>query len=141
MYHHLTENLLQVLDDADIDDAARCIAQGAMLHAGQICMSTERVIVQKAVSAELIDKVTALCRKLKAGDSRTDPTVKLPSVMNEVFAENILGMMREAKDAGAEVVLGDLTRNGAVIQPHLLKGVKPGMRAWDRESFGPGKSR
>ncbi|KLO14001.1 aldehyde dehydrogenase [Schizopora paradoxa] len=126
-----------VLDDANIDDAARHIVQGAMMHAGQICMSTERVIVQKAVSAELIDKVTTLCRKVKAGDVRKDPSVKFPSVMNEVFAENILGMMREAKDAGAEVILGDLTRDGPVIQPHLLKGVKPGMRAWDRESFGP----
>jgi len=126
-----------VLDDADVDDAARSIAQGAMMHAGQICMSTERVIVQKSVSAALIEKVTTLCRTLKAGDCRTDPTAKLPCVMNEVFAENILGMMREAKDAGAEVVLGDLKRDGPLIQPHLLKGVKPGMKAWDRESFGP----
>jgi len=126
-----------VLDDADIDDAARSIAQGAMTHAGQVCMSTERVIVQKAVSDALVNKVSALCRALKAGDCRTDPSAKLPCVMNEVFAENILGMVREAKDAGAELVLGDLTRDGPVIQPHVLKDIKPGMRAWDRESFGP----
>jgi len=49
-----------VLDDADIDDAARSIAQGAMTHAGQVCMSTERVIVQKAVSDALVNKVSAL---------------------------------------------------------------------------------
>ncbi len=111
-----------------------------MTHAGQVCMSTERVIVQKAVSDALVNKVSALCRSLKAGDCRTDPSAKLPCVMNEVFAENILGMVREAKDAGAELVLGDLTRDGPVIQPHVLKDVKPGMRAWDRESFGPRES-
>ncbi len=69
-----------------------------MTHAGQVCMSTERVIVQKAVSDALVNKVSALCRSLKAGDCRTDPSAKLPCVMNEVFAENILGMVREAKD-------------------------------------------
>ena len=102
-------------------------------------MSTERVIVQRSVSEALIEKVTTYCKTLKAGDSRTDPQAKLPCVMNEVFAENILGMIREAKEAGAELLLGDLTRDGPLIQPHLLAGVKPGMRAWDRESFGPGE--
>ena len=98
-----------------------------MMHAGQICMSTERVIVQKTVSAALINKVTSLCRSLKAGDCRTDPTVKLPAVMNEVFAENILGMMREAKDAGAEIVLGDLTGLiGLTCSPISVVGVGSG---------------
>lgn len=59
-------------------------------------------------------------------------------MLNEAIAENVVEMMREAKAEGAEVLTGDLAREGAVVQPHILLGVKPGMRAWNQESFGPG---
>ena len=48
-------------------------------------------------------------------------------------------MVKEAEESGAKVLIGDKSRNGAVVQPHVLVDVKPGMRAWDRESFGPRK--
>jgi len=69
---------------------------------------------------------------------RTDSTsTKLGPLFTEGSAENVVAMIAEAQAAGAEVLLGDLARRGAVIQPHLVKGVKPGMRLWERESFGP----
>ncbi|KAJ7253726.1 aldehyde dehydrogenase domain-containing protein [Mycena haematopus] len=124
-----------VLNDASIPDAANAIVWGAMLHSGQICMSTERVIVQRLAFPALIAQIKTLAASLTAGDSGD---AKLRPLFSEGSAANVLGMLSEAKDAGAEVLLGDLGRDGAVVRPHLVAGVGPGMRLWERESFGPG---
>jgi acyl-CoA reductase-like NAD-dependent aldehyde dehydrogenase len=102
-------------------------------------MSTERVIVQQGVSAALLANVRDLTKGLKAGDPTRDPTATLSALFTEALAENILSMVREALEAGAELLLGDVRREGAVVQPHLITGVKPGTRLWDKESFGPGE--
>lgn len=101
-------------------------------------MSTERVIVQRGVSTALIASVRDLCVTLKAGDPTKDPSARLSTLFTEESADNVLSLIREGQNSGAELILGDLTREGAVVQPHLLSGVKPGMKLWDRESFGPG---
>ena len=102
-------------------------------------MSTERVIVQRGISEKLIAAVKALCQDLKSGDVSNDSSVRLGALFAESSAEGVLKMIQEAQADGAEVVLGDLKREGAVLQPHLVKGLRPGMRLWARESFGPGK--
>lgn len=128
-----------MLNDAQIEEASRAIVSGAMTHSGQVCMSTERVIVQREASQALILAVTEICRTLKAGDPTTDSSAKLSALFSSDSAENLLNVIRQAKALGAEILLGNLEREGAVVQPHLLTGVKPGMELWDRESFGPGK--
>ncbi|KAK7059715.1 Aldedh domain-containing protein [Favolaschia claudopus] len=120
-----------VLNDASIPDAAQAIVFGAMLHSGQICMSTERVIVQSGAFEPLFAEIK------KLSESLTPDSGKLGPLFTEGSAENVLAMIKEAKEAGAELLLGDLGRQGAVVRPHLVKGVKPGMRLWERESFGP----
>ncbi|KAF5390647.1 hypothetical protein D9757_002580 [Collybiopsis confluens] len=100
-----------VLEDADINEAAKAIVSSALLHSGQICMSTERVIAQRAVFDRLQEAVWS--------------------------AENVLAMIQEAQSAGAQVLVGDLGRNGSLVQPHVVTNVRPGMRLWDRETFGP----
>lgn len=102
-------------------------------------MSTERVIVQRGAAKALIDMVKTLASEVKAGDPSSDSTVKLGALFTEGSADNILGMIREAQNAGAKLLMGDLGRKGSVMQPHILADVKPGMRLWERESFGPGK--
>lgn len=96
-------------------------------------MSTERVIVQRQAAEPLFQRIKDLVSRLKAGSD-----VALPPLISEFAAENVLSMLREAKNEGADILIGDLKREGAVIQPHILSGVRPGMRAWERESFGPG---
>ncbi|KAF8056650.1 Aldehyde/histidinol dehydrogenase [Lyophyllum atratum] len=127
-----------VLEDADIAEAAKAIVSGAMAHSGQVCMSSERIIVQRGAAKRLISAVSALCVGLTAGDPATDPQVRLGALFTVGSAENVVEAIREAVDAGAYLKLGNLRREGAVVQPHLLYGVKPGMKLWDRESFGPG---
>ncbi|KAG7447024.1 aldehyde dehydrogenase [Guyanagaster necrorhizus] len=126
-----------VLNDADIDAAAKGIVSGALLYSGQICMSTSRVLVQRGVSDALTEKICVLCKSLKAGDPYTDPTAKLSALFSERSAENVLSMFHEAIGEGAQVLIGDVTRDGSVIQPHVFTGVKPGTRLWEREVFGP----
>jgi acyl-CoA reductase-like NAD-dependent aldehyde dehydrogenase len=128
----------QVLNDANIDEAAKAITYAGLAHSGQVCMSTERVIVQRGASQALISAVSALYQGLKAGDT-ADPSVKLSALFSDGSAENVLSMIREATESGADLVIGDLQRKGSVVNPHLVTGVKPGMRLWDRESFGPGQ--
>ncbi|KAJ7577558.1 Aldehyde/histidinol dehydrogenase [Mycena floridula] len=122
-----------VLNDADVNQAAKCIVAGGMLFSGQICMSTERVIVQRGVAESFIEMAKSLCQTLKAGDENA----QLGSLFSEGSAKNVLSMIEDALSQGAEVIVGDVEKENAVVQPHILKGVKPGMRLWEEESFGP----
>ncbi|KAF8962311.1 Aldehyde/histidinol dehydrogenase [Flammula alnicola] len=126
-----------VLDDANVAEAAKGIAFGAMAHSGQICMSTERVIVQRGIAEQLMSEIKELCGSLKVGDVANDHSVSLGALFTESSADNIVGMIKEAQASGAELILGDTARQRSLLVPHMLKGVKPGMRVWDRESFGP----
>ncbi|EIN08994.1 aldehyde dehydrogenase [Punctularia strigosozonata HHB-11173 SS5] len=126
-----------VLKDANLEEAARAIIFGSMFNSGQICMSTERVIVQKPVAKPLLEAITNVAAKLKAGDPSSDASAKLSALFDAGSAQNIVNMISEAKAEGATVLLGDAKNVGAVVQPHVVTGVKPGMRLWDRESFGP----
>ena len=101
-------------------------------------MSTERVIVQRGASSSLLAALRKHFSSTRAADPLVDPGAKLSPLINENAADGVLAMLREAQEQGAELVVGDLTRMGAIVQPHVILGVKPGMRAFDRESFGPG---
>jgi len=75
---------------------------------------------------------------LKAGDVVHDASVHMGPLFTEASAINAIAMVKDAQANGAELIVGDLNRNGAVVQPHILKNVKPGTWLWDREVFGPG---
>ncbi len=128
------------MNDANLDAAARGSVSGAFVHSGQVCIGTERVIVQRDASQQFIEKVKAIAARTRAADQSKDPKAQLGYVFNSASAENIISMIKEAIDGGAELLHGDLKNDGALVQPHVVLGAKPGTRLWDRESFGPGKS-
>ena len=103
-------------------------------------MSTERVIVQRGASEKLISLIKQTISTIKAGNYADYPKVQLSALFSTASAENVIGMIREAQAEGAEVLVGDVKNEGAVVQPHVITCVKPGMRLWERESFGPSKS-
>ncbi|KAH0581674.1 hypothetical protein H2248_011368 [Termitomyces sp. 'cryptogamus'] len=121
-----------VLDDANIAAAARGIVHGAFAHSGQVCMSSERVIVQAGVAPLLIDAITILCKGLNIG-----------SLFSQCSADNVISMVKEAVEGGAELLLGDLNIERATVLPHLVQlgfkgsGTGKGLRVWEKESFGP----
>ncbi|KAF9003380.1 aldehyde dehydrogenase domain-containing protein [Cyathus striatus] len=126
-----------VLKDANIAEAAKTIAHFSTANSGQICVSTERAIVHQDVAEEFVAAVKSAYQALKVGDPVTDSSADLSALFTEVSAANIIDMIKEAKEAGAEVVTGDLQRKGNIMQPHLVRNVKRGMRLWERETFGP----
>ncbi|KAI9442980.1 aldehyde dehydrogenase [Lactarius indigo] len=124
-----------VLADADIEQASRAIVSGALLFSGQICMSTERVIVQRPVLEPLVAAIKRNIDTLTVGDPEHS---HLSSLFTDRSADNVIEMLKEAKEAGAEVLLGDLEKAGpALLKPHVLTGVKTETRLWQRETFGP----
>ncbi|KAG6860491.1 hypothetical protein C0995_010528 [Termitomyces sp. Mi166 len=123
-----------VLDDANIAAAARGIVNGAFIHSGQVCMSSERVIVQTRAAPLLIDAITTLCKGLKGN---------IGPLFHQGSADNVVNMVKEAVERGAELLVGDLNRERATVLPHLVKlefkgsGTGKGLRLWEKESFGP----
>jgi acyl-CoA reductase-like NAD-dependent aldehyde dehydrogenase len=99
-------------------------------------MSTERVIIQSAIADQLILEIKNLVSQLKAGDLN-EQGVSLGALFAESSADTVITMIKEAEASGAEIVAGDVSRQRSVLAPHLVKNVKPGMRLWDKESFGP----
>jgi acyl-CoA reductase-like NAD-dependent aldehyde dehydrogenase len=98
-------------------------------------MATERVIVQQPALEPLVAAIKEHLNTLTVGDPENS---HLSSLFTERSADGIIAMLKEAKEAGAEVLLGDLEKAGpSLLKPHVLLGVKPETRLWQRESFGP----
>ncbi|XUY29246.1 aldehyde dehydrogenase [Agrobacterium sp. rho-8.1] len=127
---------LIVLDDADIDGAVNAAAFGAFANMGQICMSTERLIVHEAVADEFVAKLAAKARSLPAGDPRGH--VVLGSMISTEAAAKMDALTADAISKGAKLVAGG-KRQGSVVEATLLDGVTPDMRLYSEESFGPVK--
>jgi acyl-CoA reductase-like NAD-dependent aldehyde dehydrogenase len=126
---------LIVLDDADIDNAVRAAAFGAYMHQGQICMSTERVILHRDIADTFAEKMTKKVRLLSAGDPNSSDA-PLGSLITPDAAIRVQRLIDDAIEKGAKpLVLG--ARDGAIMQPTLLDHVGPKMKIFYEESFGP----
>lgn len=125
-----------VLEDADIDAAVNAAIFGAFANMGQICMSTERLIVHENVADEFVQKLAARASKLPAGDPRGH--VVLGSLISPEAADKMEAFITDGVSKGAKLVAGG-TRTGSVVSATLLDGVQSGMRSFDEESFGPVK--
>jgi len=128
---------LVVLDDADLDAAVNAAAFGAFLNQGQICMSTERLIVDERVADAFVEKLAAKASALPAGDPREH--VVLGSMVDLAAAERMDALMEDAVAKGARLAAGG-KRNGTIVEATLLDRVTPQMRIYSEESFGPVKS-
>lgn len=125
-----------VLDDADLDQAVDAAAFGAFMNQGQICMSTERFIVDEAVADEFVAKFAAKASKLPAGDPRGH--VVLGSLVSEASAIRMTELIDDAVAKGAKLLAGG-KRTGSIVEATLLDNVTPDMRIYAEESFGPVK--
>src|SRR5512135_2384881 len=100
---------LIVLRDADLDYAADAAAWGAFLHQGQICMSTERIIIERPIAAEFIDKLTRRAKALKVGDPR-DPATAIGPLINQTALNRVHAHVQGAINGGADLVTGGTHR-------------------------------
>ncbi|WP_447749062.1 aldehyde dehydrogenase [Pseudomonas nicosulfuronedens] len=126
---------LLVLDDADLDAAVEAAAFGGYFNQGQICMSTERLIVDRRVADDFVERLAKKTASLRAGPP-ADPASVLGSLVDAASARRIRGLIDDALEKGARLLCGG-DFEGAVMQPALLDGVTAQMRLYAEESFGP----
>ena len=124
-----------VLDDADIGQAVSAAAFGAYMNQGQICMSTERIVVDEKIADHFVAALAAKAKTLAAGDPRKGDT-PLGSVVDARAAQRIDSLVRDAVSKGAVLAAGGGI-NGTIVEATLLDRVSSSMRIYGEESFGP----
>ncbi|MEN9762701.1 MAG: hypothetical protein RI906_2527 [Pseudomonadota bacterium] len=130
---------LVILDDADITDAVNAAAFGCFANSGQICMSTERIIVDESIADEFVRKFAEKARNLPLGDPRKPEPVVLGSVIGMSTVEHCNALIDDAVLKGARLVCGGKSEN-TLMPATLLDRVTPAMRIYHEETFGPVKA-
>jgi acyl-CoA reductase-like NAD-dependent aldehyde dehydrogenase len=128
---------LIVLDDADLEQAVNAAAFGAYANQGQICMSTERIIVHEKIADAFVEKLAAKARALPAGDPRGH--VVLGALIGQEAVDKVNELIADAKAKGARIA-AESTTNGRVMSAGLIDNVTTAMRIYGEESFGPVKA-
>ncbi|OBR10125.1 Aldehyde dehydrogenase [Colletotrichum higginsianum IMI 349063] len=126
-----------VWEDADLDLAADQCAIGSFLHGGQICMSTERIIVHKKVSEQFQAKLSASIEKI------FPTTSDAPVLINTVAVEKNKKLIKDAVGKGASVIAGNVDAKETSktrLRPIVIKNVSTDMDIYKTESFGPSVS-
>lgn len=127
---------LIVLEDANVDEAVKAAVFGSFLYQGQICMSTERLIVDEKIADEFVSKFAARARELNAGDPAADPQCVIGPMINPSSGVRINDLIQDALDKGAKLVCGGVAE-GAIMPATILDHVNASMKIYDEETFGP----
>lgn len=130
---------LVILDDADIDDAVNAAAFGCFANSGQICMSTERIIVDAKIADEFVRKFATKAKSLPLGDPRKPEPVVLGSVIGMNTVEHCNSLIDDALAKGAKLACGGKA-DSTLMPATLLDHVTPAMRIYHEETFGPVKA-
>ncbi|MGC2506509.1 MAG: aldehyde dehydrogenase, partial [Candidatus Acidiferrales bacterium] len=126
-----------VFGDADIDAAVSAANFGAFMNQGQICMSTERIVVEKSIADDFAKKLAAKAQSLKIGDPMA-PDTQIGSMINPGAIERVQSLVDDAVAKGAKILCGGKAQ-GPCYPPTVVYGVTPAMRIYHEESFGPAK--
>ncbi|AFU48401.1 aldehyde dehydrogenase [Acidovorax sp. KKS102] len=129
---------LLVLDDADIDAAVNGAAFGAFANSGQICMSTERIVVDNKIADAFVARLAAKAQALPLGDPRKGPVV-LGSVVDMRTVHRVNELIDDALSKGARLVCGGKA-DSTLMPATLLDHVTASMRIYAEETFAPVKA-
>jgi len=128
-------NALIILDDADLDLAVSNAAWGAWLHQGQICMASNRILVHASLAAELTARLVDKAQHLPVGDGASGQ-VALGPLIDQKQLQRVHAIVQDSVAAGAKLLAGG-TYEALFYRPTVLGDVRPGMRVFDEEVFGP----
>lgn len=126
---------LVILPDADLEKVAEAAVATGYGNAGQVCISTQRVIAMRPVYAELVSLLADRVGRIRTGDP-LDPATQMGPMIRESDARRVGQWIAEAVAGGARVVAGG-GRNGSLFEPTLVADVDPAMRISCQELFGP----
>ncbi|CCA90977.1 aldehyde dehydrogenase [Novosphingobium sp. PP1Y] len=124
-----------VLEDADLDEAVKAAAFGAFMNQGQICMSTERIIVVEAVADAFAEKFAAKVGSMATGDPREGKT-PLGAVVDRKTVNHVNALIEDAVAKGATLLSGG-TADSVLMPATVVDGVTDAMNLYRDESFGP----
>jgi benzaldehyde dehydrogenase (NAD) len=126
---------LIVLEDADLDEAVKAAAFGAFMNQGQICMSTERIIVVDAIADAFAEKFAAKAKRMATGDPR-EGTTPLGAVVDQKTVVHVNALIDDAVAKGARAIAGG--KADSVLMPAtVIDHVTDAMNIYRDESFGP----
>lgn len=128
-------NAFIVWEDADIDAAVSAALVARMLNCGQSCIAAKRFILLESIYDEFVSKFTAAIKQLQSGDPLVE-TTKVGPLARKDLADQLQSQVKRSLEEGAELLLGG-KQDGAYHEPSILGNVKPGMPAFDEETFGP----
>jgi acyl-CoA reductase-like NAD-dependent aldehyde dehydrogenase len=126
---------LLVLDDADLDEAVKAAAFGAFMNQGQICMSTERIIVMDGVADAFVEKFRAKVSTMPTGNPR-DGKTPLGAVIDLKTVRHVEALVGDAVGQGAARINGGISA-GVLMPATVIDKVTPAMKLFREESFGP----
>jgi acyl-CoA reductase-like NAD-dependent aldehyde dehydrogenase len=129
------KNPLIVLADADLDHAVSAAAFAAFFHSGEICMSTDRVIVEAPIADEFAARLAAKAESLRIGDPN-DPATDIGPLISDEQVQKVHAHVTDAVAKGATLLAGG-TWTDRLYRPTVLTGVAPGMSIYAEETFGP----
>ena len=131
-----------VFDDQDVDVAAKGVAFGGFIAAGQTCICGSRVLVQETIYDEFVERLVAQANAIRIG-SPADPATQLGPVITPAAQKRVLDFIQVGVDEGATIACGggvpdraDL-KDGNYVEPTVLTGVTNDMRCAQEEIFGP----
>ena len=135
------KNHMLVLADADLDMAADAAVSAAYGSAGERCMAISVVLASDAIADDLVAKIKDRLPAIVVGPASEDGSEMGPLITGE-HRDKVKGYVDGAPGEGATVVVDgtladDLPKDGFFLKPSLLDNVKPGMRCYDEEIFGP----
>lgn len=124
-----------IMDDADLELAAQAVASGGYANAGQVCISTQRILAMDKIGGDFLDALKPKVAALSEGNQLAEAT-KLGPMVRESDAVRVEEWINEAVAAGAQTIVGG-KRRGAVCPATLLDRVDPNLRISREELFGP----
>lgn len=128
-------NAFIVWEDADIDRAVKTAVTARMMNCGQSCIAAKRFILLDKIYDEFVSKFIAALTELKAGDTLDDST-KIGTLARKDLADQLQEQVQGSIRAGAVLLAGG-NQSNCFHEPTVLGDVKPGMPAFDEETFGP----
>jgi acyl-CoA reductase-like NAD-dependent aldehyde dehydrogenase len=124
-----------VAADADLDDAAKRLAENAFSFAGQSCISVQRIYVEQGAYDGFVERFLPLVGALEVGDPADEATDVGP-LISEQDRDRILTWIEEAKAAGAEILAGGTVEDG-LLRPTVIAGAPADAKVSREEVFGP----
>ncbi|MGV2106059.1 aldehyde dehydrogenase [Agrobacterium vitis] len=131
------KNPAVVLADAeDLDLVAEQVVNGAFWNMGENCSATSRLIVDRTIKDELLERIGAYLREWKTGNP-LDPENRIGALVSKTHFEKVKSFLDDAKKEKLSVVHGGATHGGIYIEPTVVDGVTPSSRLFKEEIFGP----